>query len=282
MSLSQESSPRRRRGEVARRAGGGHLLPIAADRSRLDLALAQSCQSLVDVSLAGLGRLAIGDRQHQALLLAVGQTLEHLLRPAILVKRLGEVVGQGELARLLIELEIDVDGIAGCDPRIPPVLVANTDHELAAHHRHRAAIGVVVDGDPYKRHLAGAERLNHPWWNLNARRGLTGSQDLGSKPHVTYFARPGGCLGRIHSGRHPGAFTKHLQAWWLTGGGSAGEDLRPHPRLCKTRSSSRPDSLRPSPNQHYKTPAGAVANRRGFRGGGLTSFPAPLQDQVEL
>src|ERR1700674_5069960 len=40
-------------------------------------------------------------------------------------------------------------------------------------------------------------------------------------------------LGRIHSGRHPSELTKHLQARWLTGGGSAGEDLRPHPRLWR-------------------------------------------------
>src|SRR6266853_4553895 len=29
----------------------------------------------------------------------------------------------------------------------------------------------------------------------------------------------------------PPSITKHLHAWWHAGGGPAGEDLRPHPRL---------------------------------------------------
>src|SRR5712692_9189703 len=46
-----------------------------------------------------------------------------------------------------------------------------------------------------------------------------------------FLEEPGGALGRIHSGRHLSPLTKHLQAWRRTGGGSAGEDFRPSPRL---------------------------------------------------
>ena len=38
----------------------------------------------------------------------------------------------------------------------------------------------------------------------------------------------------VQAGFHPAVTppsnTKRLQAWWHTGGGPAGEDLRPHPR----------------------------------------------------
>src|SRR5487761_937690 len=160
--------------------------PLAVEVARprgaqpgLDLALSRRRQSLVGVPLPGLGRLAVRDGQHQALLLAVRPTLEHLFYPAILVKRLGEAVGQRKLARLLIELEIDINGIAGRDSRLPALLVAHTDHELGAHYGHSAALWVlVVDGDSYKRPLARAERLNRPWRTLNARRSLGGGQHL--------------------------------------------------------------------------------------------------------
>ena len=39
------------------------------------------------------------------------------------------------------------------------------------------------------------------------------------------------CPGRVHPGLQPAPSTKHLQARRLAGGGTAGEDLRPHPRL---------------------------------------------------
>src|SRR5712692_265445 len=131
------------------------------------------------------------------------------------------------------------------------------------------ALGRIHSG----RHLSPLTKHLQAWRRTG---GGSAGEDLRPSPSL-FLEEPGGALGRIHFGRHLSPLTKHLQAWRRTGGGSAGEDLRPSPRLIfgRTRWSSRPDSFRPSSKPTYKTPPGVAANRRGFRGGGPTSFPAP-------
>ena len=151
---------------------------------RLDLALSQRGHRFVDVSLPGLRGLSVRNWQHQHLLLAVGQAIEQSLCLGIAVEGSLKVFGQGHLARLGVQLEVDVQHLAGLDAGDLALLVAHPDHELAADHRHCAAIGVTaVDGHPDRGPLVGTKPFDDLWRDLDPRGGLARGQKLGTKSH---------------------------------------------------------------------------------------------------
>src|SRR6478609_11798230 len=89
-----------------------------ASRARpgLALALVKQADRLDDPSFPGLRRLRAVDRQHMTELVAIGQPVEKRPGGGIRVQCGSEIVGYRDLAWLLIQLQIDIDLIAGRDP----------------------------------------------------------------------------------------------------------------------------------------------------------------------
>src|SRR5258708_19615104 len=107
--------------------------------------------------LPSLGILDI-DRDDQAQPLAVGKAVEEFLGLGVARERRGEVGRNGDLSRLGVQLEVDVDRVPGSDAGTLTYLVADSEHELAAHDGDGAAVGEAVDG--------GAD-----WWPLPRSEG---------------------------------------------------------------------------------------------------------------
>src|SRR5260370_20258768 len=164
--------------------GGG---PGAAKAPRgwgdtLNLSFRQLDDHLGDASLSSLGILDI-DRYDQAQLLAVGQALEEFRGLRVARERRGEVGRNGDLSRLGVQLEVDVDRVTGSDAGTLTDLVADSEHEFAAHDGNGAAVCEAFDGGADRWPLARSEGGHHLRRNFDPRRGLAGRQNLGPKSH---------------------------------------------------------------------------------------------------
>src|SRR5260370_10515603 len=132
--------------------------------------------------LPSLGILDI-DRDDQAQLLAVGQALEEFRGLDAAREGRGEVGRNGDLPRLGVQLEVDVDRVPGRDAGTLTDLVADSEHELAAHDGDSAAVGEAVDGRADWWPLARSECGHHLRRHFDPRGGLSGRQNLGPKSH---------------------------------------------------------------------------------------------------
>src|SRR5216683_827227 len=95
----------------------------------------------------------------------------------------GEVRGNGNISRLGVQLEVDVDSVTGSHACISADLVADTEHEFAAHDGDSAAVGEAVDGGANRWPLARSEGGHHLRRNFDPRGGLSSRQNLGPKSH---------------------------------------------------------------------------------------------------
>src|SRR5919198_709939 len=115
-----------RSGAVRQPGTGRGRAPAPGTSTRA--ALPQQLDRLVDAPLPGLGALGAFDGAHEPRLLTVGEPVE-------------------EPARLGLELDLDVDLVAGGNAGACTVLSANAHQEPVAPRCHGAAIGVAVDRD---------------------------------------------------------------------------------------------------------------------------------------
>jgi hypothetical protein len=147
-------------------------------------ALSKHADRFGEASLPGLGLPGSLDPRRVPKLLAVGEPVEEAPGVRITVERFLEVAGDRYLARLGVEFDVDLDLIPGGDPGTQAVLSADADHELTAHGRHGAAVGVAVDRDAYRRLFAPTQARDDFRRNPDASRGLAGKQDRGMKSHA--------------------------------------------------------------------------------------------------
>src|ERR1700687_4754521 len=99
-------------------------------------------------------------------------------------KRGREAGRDGDFSSLGVQLEVDVYGVAGGHTGTLADLVADPEHELAAHDRDGAPVSEALDGCAYWWPLARSEGGHHLRRNFDPRGGLSGRQDLGSKSHL--------------------------------------------------------------------------------------------------
>ena len=177
--LGQQKQPNRRRKGISPEQGGA----FSARPGGSGGAVAEGLEGFVEAALAGVGGFGLGDGQHEGLLAAEREGREVGLGGRIAREGVGEVGGQGKLARCGIELDVDVDLVAARDVGFFAVLGADTDHEDAAHHGDGVAIGVAIDRDPHRRTFSSAERLNDLIGHLNAGRGFATLQQAGAEFH---------------------------------------------------------------------------------------------------
>ena len=86
-------------------------------------------------------------------------------------------------------MSTSIDVAAG-DARRGPALAAQADHVVAAHDRHRRAVGEAVDGDGHRRTLPGPQRLDDARRHLDPGRVPAGLQDRGAEPHLPLLGDP--------------------------------------------------------------------------------------------
>jgi SAM-dependent methyltransferase len=98
------------------------------------------------------------------------------------VEGMHRVGGDDDLAGLRVELDADVDLVAGADAGAAPVRGAERDHELAAHHGDRAPIGVAAHGDSDRQPLDCPQVGDDLGWHSEAGGGLAAEQDDGTEP----------------------------------------------------------------------------------------------------
>jgi hypothetical protein len=130
-------------------------------RGRSPLAsFSQHADRLRDALLSCVRLLGGVDRDHVPLLLAEGQPVEETARVGVVGERLREVRRNLDLAWLGVELDLDIQLVAGGDPGERAVLSADSQQVPVATGRDRAAEGVRADRDANRRLLARAERLD--------------------------------------------------------------------------------------------------------------------------
>src|SRR5260370_4584956 len=95
----------------------------------------------------------------------------------------GEVRGNGDLSSVGVQLEVDRDRVTGSDAGTLADLVADTEHELAAHDGDGTAVCEAVDGGADRWPLARSEGGHHLRRNFNPCGCLSGRQNLGPKSH---------------------------------------------------------------------------------------------------
>src|SRR6476659_1718115 len=122
-------------------------------------------------------------------LVAIGQPVEKRPGGRIRVQRVCEIVGYRNLAWLVIQLQIDIDLIAGSDPSAGAVLAADRQHEFAAHRPHRAAVGIpAVQSHSDSWLLAGAKARDDVGRNLETGRRLSGEPGGAAASHARQSA----------------------------------------------------------------------------------------------
>src|SRR5262249_35489849 len=98
------------------------------------------------------------------------------------VEGAGEVFWLDDDAGFGVELEVNLDLVAGRYAGGPSVGVAEAEQEAAAHDRDPAAPGVPVDRDDHRRPFASIERLYHFWRDFQASHWL-GRLDFATELH---------------------------------------------------------------------------------------------------
>src|SRR5450759_510383 len=155
----------------------------------LGSALAQPVDRRDDAPPPGFGRLCVLDPQHEPLPVAVREPVEEPPGLDVAVERLREVGWHRQLARLGVELEVDLHLVAGGDADQRAVLRTHPDQELLAVDRHGAAVRLPVDRDADRWPLALPQARNHGRRDPKARRGLAVELDRGVEAHAAEYAR---------------------------------------------------------------------------------------------
>jgi len=89
-------------------------------------------QCCFDAALPGLGCPSVLDRQREALLGAVGQSVKSRTRLGFVVERVGKLGRHRDVPRFGIEGKLDVDFISRLDPGGMAVLGADAEEILGA------------------------------------------------------------------------------------------------------------------------------------------------------
>jgi hypothetical protein len=96
----------------------------------------------------------------------VGEPLERLARCRVALERRGQLGRNVELARRRVQLDPDLDLVAGRDARLLAHRRADREQELTPHPCHRRLIAVAAERHPDARPVAATERgddlLRHP------------------------------------------------------------------------------------------------------------------------
>src|SRR5947209_7414499 len=157
--------------------------PLISCHTALASALPQLADRFGDASLTSLGCLGSFDREHEPLLVAIGQPIEEPLGVRITVERVHEVRRHAHLARLGVEFNVDIHLVTGGDTGSLADLCTDREHELPADRRDAAAISVTVDRDADRWPLARPEALNDLCRNSDTGGGLAAQLDDSTKSH---------------------------------------------------------------------------------------------------
>ena len=155
---------------------------------RLQAAVSQLDHRRLDPPLTRLGRLGIIDGHHESSLVAVRQPIEERPGCRLGVECRREIRRDDDLARLGVELELDVHGLSSHDAGGLADVVADADHEPAVDRRDRASIGEAVDRHLDRRLAARPERVEHLGRDLDPGGGLARGQDRRAKAHGPEYA----------------------------------------------------------------------------------------------
>jgi hypothetical protein len=94
----------------------------------------------------------------------------------------GEVVRERDRAGRVVELELDVVGLAAGDASTGAILRADADEVSAVHRRDGAPVGVAVDRHPDRRPLALSQAEDDVLGNREADGRLAGLLEEGTDP----------------------------------------------------------------------------------------------------
>src|ERR687887_1579053 len=153
-------------------------------------ALPEQLDRLVDAPLPGLGALGAFDGVHEPRLLAVGEPVEEPARLALAAQRAREIGGDGHLPRLGVELDLDVDLVAGRNAGGCAVLGVDANEEPVAPRCHGAAVGVAVDRDLDRRLPARPEDRDVLVGDVNPGGSLACGEESGTESHLGPFIEP--------------------------------------------------------------------------------------------
>src|SRR6266568_3717290 len=149
----------------------------------LDTPLSQRLYRFGDASKPCLGCPGSLDREHDPLLVTVGQLVEEASGVRIAVKRLQEVGRHVHFTRLFVGFDLDLHLVTCADMGQDAVFCADGEHEYPAHRGHCAAIGMPVDRDVDWWSLARPEVSHDLCRNLDTCSGLAAQFDNSTKFH---------------------------------------------------------------------------------------------------
>src|SRR5690242_321156 len=152
-------------------------------QSSLGLACMQFAHSSGDAPLPRLARLRALNREDNSLLVAVRQPIEELFGVRVAIERRRKVWRKRYLARLSIELNLNLDDVTSGYARALADLRTDWEHEDAARWGNRAAVRVPIDRDADSWSLARAKFFDQLLGNLDTCRGLAAKLDGGAELH---------------------------------------------------------------------------------------------------